>query len=85
MRLGGMYTYLMASPATAVAPDLIRRITYSKYLLRRATFLQREGNELATAEALLFAHDGAEMLMRVVTDFWLCTGIRRDPHFRRLS
>jgi hypothetical protein len=60
-----MYTYLMASPATAVAPDLIRRITYSKYLLRRATFLQREGNELATAEALLFAHDGA-----VVALFW---------------
>jgi hypothetical protein len=59
----------MATPSATLAPDLIKRITYSKYLLRRATFLQREGNELATAEALLFAHDGAEMLMRVVTDF----------------
>jgi len=50
-------------------PDLIRRVTYSKYLLRRATSLQRDGNELATAEAVLVAHDGAEMLMRVVVDF----------------
>jgi hypothetical protein len=59
----------MACPATALGPDFIRRITYSKYLLRRATSLQSERNELAAAEALLFAHDGAEMLMRVVTDF----------------
>jgi len=59
----------MATPSATLAPDLIKRITYSKYLLRRATSLQGEGNELATAEALLIAHDAAEMLMRVVTDF----------------
>jgi hypothetical protein len=59
----------MATSVPALIPDLIRRVTYSKYLLRRATSLQREANELATAEAVLVAHDGAEMLMRVVVDF----------------
>jgi len=58
----------MATPTPTLVLDLIRRVTYSKYLLRRATALQREGNELATAEAVLVAHDGAEMLMRVVAD-----------------
>lgn len=59
----------MATPAPALSPDLVKRLSYSKYLLRRAVSLQREGNELATAEAVLVGHDAAEMLMRVVTDF----------------
>ena len=71
----------MATPASTLAPDLIKRITYSKYLLRRATSLQREGNELATAEALLFAHDAAEMLMRVVTDYLGASPAKEFMHF----
>jgi len=58
----------MATPAHSLSPDLLRRLTYSKYLLRRANSLQRDDNELATAEAVLVAHDAAEMLMRVVVD-----------------
>ena len=58
----------MATPAQSLSADLLRRLTFSKYLLRRADSLHREGNELATAEAILVAHDAAEMLMRVVAD-----------------
>jgi len=59
----------MATPTPALSPDVVKRLSYSKYLLRRAASLHREGNELATAEAVLVAHDAAEMLMRVVADF----------------
>lgn len=58
----------MAIVAPNLSPDLLKRLTYSKYLLGRAVTLQREGNELATAEAVLVAHDATEMLMRVVVD-----------------
>lgn len=58
----------MATPAPSLSPDLLKRLIYSKYLLRRAASLQREGNELATAEAVLVLHDAAEMLMRVVAE-----------------
>ncbi len=43
--------------------DLIKRLIYSKYLLKRAKALQQTGNELSSAEAVLTAHDGAEMLL----------------------
>jgi hypothetical protein len=51
-----------------MTPDILKRLTYSKYLIRRAKFLQEAGNELSSAEAVLAAHDAAEMLMRVVID-----------------
>ncbi len=50
-------------------PDLLKRLIYSKYLFNRAQSLQRQGDELASAEAVLTAHDSVEMLMGVVTDF----------------
>lgn len=58
----------MAAPTPSLSVDLLRRLTYSKYLLSRAILLQRQGNELAAAEAVLVAHDAAEMLMRVAID-----------------
>src|SRR5690242_6183976 len=48
--------------------DYVRRLVYAKYLLRRGGELLRHRTLLATAEALLALHDGAEMLMRVVGD-----------------
>ena len=53
----------------SVDPDILKRATYSKYLLRRAKELHGQGHELNSAEAVLAAHDSAEMLMRVVADF----------------
>ena len=50
-------------------PDLVKRLVYSKYLFNRARLLQQQGNELASAEAVLTAHDSVEILMRVVTDY----------------
>jgi hypothetical protein len=52
----------------ALPADYLRRLVYAKYLLRRATELLRHRTLLATAEALLALHDGAEILMRVVGD-----------------
>jgi len=49
--------------------DLIKRATFSKYFMRRAKELHKQNQILASAEAVLAAHDSAEMLMRVVTDF----------------
>lgn len=49
-------------------PDLIKRVIYSKYLMKRATALQAKNNELSSAEALLAAHDSVEMLTQVVAD-----------------
>ncbi len=51
-----------------MTPDLVKRLSYSKYLLRQAKSFQQAGNELSSAEAVLAAHDSAEMLMRVITD-----------------
>ncbi|MDR3678118.1 MAG: hypothetical protein P4N24_21735 [Acidobacteriota bacterium] len=51
-----------------MTPDKLKRLTYSKYLFRRAKYFQQLGNELSSAEAVLAAHDAAEMLMRVITD-----------------
>src|ERR1039458_1002993 len=51
-----------------MTPDYMKRLTYSRYLLTKAKVLQRSGNELSAAEAVLTAHDAAEMLMRVITD-----------------
>jgi len=68
----------MSTPAPVLSPDLVKRLTYSKYLLRRAISLQREGNELAAAEGVLVAHDAAEMLMRVVTDSLSVTYDKQD-------
>jgi len=51
-----------------LTPDLKKRLIYSKYFLERAKSLLRQGNELASAEAVLVAHDSAEMLMSVVAD-----------------
>ena len=55
--------------ALTSSPDLVKRLIYSKYLLNRARLLQQERNDLASAEAVLAAHDSVEMVMRVVTDF----------------
>jgi hypothetical protein len=54
--------------AKSLAPELTKRVIYSKYLMKRATTLQAEGHELALAEAVLVAHDSVEMLTRVVAD-----------------
>jgi hypothetical protein len=51
-----------------LSPELTKRVVYSKYLMKRAATLQAEAHELALAEAVLMAHDSAEMLMRVVAD-----------------
>ena len=51
-----------------LAPELVKRAIYSKYLMKRAMALLADGNELASAEAVLVAHDSVEMLMRVVAD-----------------
>lgn len=59
----------MTTPVPALLPDHIKRITYSKYLFSKASSLQRDSNELASAQAVLVAHDATEMLMRVVLDF----------------
>jgi hypothetical protein len=61
-------------------PDLLKRTTYSKYLLRRAKELHRHGHELDSAEAVLAAHDSAEMLMRVTTDF---LGAKSEQEFMK--
>jgi hypothetical protein len=53
---------------TPLPADYVRRVVYGKYLLRRARELLRHRTLLATAEALLALHDGAEMVMRVVGD-----------------
>jgi hypothetical protein len=46
----------------------VRRLTFSKYLLGRAKSLHQEGKDLASAMAVLAAHDSSEMLMKVVLD-----------------
>ena len=51
-----------------LSPDLIKRLTYSKYLLHRAQQLYEQRAELSVAETVLTMHDAAEMLMGVVTD-----------------
>src|SRR5215472_12616096 len=53
---------------TTLAPQLVKRIIYSRYLLQRAQALHAEGHELALAGAILTVHDAVEMVMRVVTD-----------------
>lgn len=53
---------------TALSPDSLRRVIYSKYLLERAQLLDSAGHELALASAVLTVHDAVEMLMRVATD-----------------
>lgn len=58
----------MAATSPALTTDFARRLMYSKYLLERANTLKRESNDLAAADAVLAAHDGVEMLMRVITD-----------------
>jgi hypothetical protein len=55
-----------------MTPDFVKRLSYSKYLLRRAKSLQQAGNDLSSAEAVLAAHDSVEMLMRVITDHLGC-------------
>jgi hypothetical protein len=52
-----------------LTPDEMRRITYSRYLLERAKNLQAHQTDLSSAEAILAAHDAAEMLMRVVCEY----------------
>jgi hypothetical protein len=49
-------------------PDLLKRTTYSKYLMDRAYDLRQQSSDLGAAQAILFAHDSAEMLMRVIAD-----------------
>jgi hypothetical protein len=49
----------------SIAPDLLKPLTYSRYLLNKAHSLQAAGSELASADAVLAAHDAAEILMRV--------------------
>lgn len=51
-----------------LSTDEMRRVTYSRYLLERAKHLQARRTDLSSAEAILAAHDAAEMLMRVVYD-----------------
>jgi len=51
-----------------LTPDQMRRVTYSRYLLERARTLRGRKSDLSSAEAILAAHDAAEMLMRVVYD-----------------
>jgi hypothetical protein len=51
-----------------LTPDFVKRLTYAKYLLQRANSLLQSGTDLDCAAAVLAAHDGSEMLMRVVTD-----------------
>jgi len=50
-------------------PDQIRRVTYSKYLLRKANAVDSQSDELTLALSVLAAHDAVEILMRVVADF----------------
>jgi hypothetical protein len=64
----------------SLSPDLLKRLTYSKYLLRRAKELRGHGDELSSAEAVLAAHDSAEMLMRVITDF---LGTKSEQEFMK--
>ena len=49
-------------------PDLLKRITYSKYLMGRAYDLSQQSSDLGAAQAILFAHDSAEMLMCAIAD-----------------
>ena len=64
----------------SLSPDLLKRLTYSKYLLCRAKELRGRGDELSSAEATLTAHDSAEMLMRVTTDF---LGAKSEQEFMK--
>ena len=52
----------------SIKPDLLKHVTYSKYLMGRAYDLWRQGGDLNAAQAVLFAHDSAEILMRVIAD-----------------
>lgn len=60
-----------------ITPDEMNRVTYSKYLIERTKAHQAHGTELGSAQAILAAHDGAEMLMRVVYDH-----LKIDPPFQ---
>jgi hypothetical protein len=60
-----------------ITPDEMNRVIYSKYLIERAKAHQAQGSELGSAQAILTAHDGAEMLMRVVYDH-----LKIDPPFQ---
>jgi hypothetical protein len=53
---------------TAINPDVLKRITYSKYLLGRAYEHWQQGGDINAAQAILLAHDSAEMLMRAIAD-----------------
>ncbi len=63
-----------------MTPDKVKRLTYSKYLFRRAKSFQQIGNELSSAEAVLAAHDAAEMLMQVICDH---LGINSSDNFMK--
>lgn len=49
-------------------PDLLERLTYSKYMLDRAYDLWHRRADLEMALAISLAHDSAEMLMRGIAD-----------------
>lgn len=80
----------------ALMTDEMRRVIYSRYLLERAKTLQARHTDLSSAEAILAAHDAAEMLMRVVYDnlkitppsdfmgFWklVKAATQKEPPFR---
>lgn len=55
--------------AAQVDPDVVKRVTYSKYLMDRAYDHWQRGGDLDAAQAILLAHDSAEMLMRAIGDF----------------
>jgi hypothetical protein len=49
-------------------PDLLKRLTYSKYMLGRGYDLWHRRADLEIALAISLAHDSAEMLMRAIAD-----------------
>lgn len=52
----------------AINSDVVKRITYSKYLMGRAYDHWERGGDLDAAQAILLGHDSAEMLIRAIAD-----------------
>jgi hypothetical protein len=51
-----------------LGPDLLKRLTYAKYMMDRAYDLWRRKTDLEMALAISLAHDAAEILMRAIAD-----------------
>jgi hypothetical protein len=64
--------------------ELTKRLIYAKYLLKRAANLHADDNELASAGAVLTAHDSAEMVMLVVIEELKLSSFRNFSEFWKL-